>query len=64
MLTVGIGCTIGAFLALARGIRGDRFKATGLLNLAAGERGRLRLPDVAYSPPTREMHVLLVHAAF
>ena len=64
MLGVGIGCALGSIFALARGIRGDKFKSTGVINLAAGERGRFRVPDVAYSPVTRDTRVLLVHAVF
>jgi hypothetical protein len=64
MMTVGIGCAFGAIWSLVRGIRDDKFKSTGLLNLPARERGTLRLPDVAYSRPTRDVRVLLVHAVF
>jgi hypothetical protein len=61
---IGIGCAAGAVWALVHAIRGDAYKSAALINVARGTRGSLRVPDIAYSAPTRGVRVLLVHAAF
>ena len=61
---VGIGCAIGAVVSFIRAVRGEKLVTSGLINVSPGTRGALRVPDVAYSAPRRDLRVLIVHAAF
>ena len=61
---IGVGCALGAVWALVRAVSGDKYKSSALINVAPGTRGALRLPDIAYSAPRRDLRVLLVNAKF